>query len=533
MRFPRRAVHGPAPTRAAVRRGAPAAAAALALSLLAAACGSSATSSAGSASSASAGPAGTLNWEWELPTSWDPVTSSAGWDVHALGLVYASITTLDPHGTAGPGLATSWKYAASGKSVTFTLRPGLKFTDGTALNAEAVKKNIERGQRQPTSNIASELAVISRVVVNSPASFTLDLAQVDYQLPDLLAGKDGMMVSPAAFTKDAGSLPTRPVGAGPFKLTSYVPDSHADLVRNPGYWDAGQIHVANFTVQSISQPEQILAALQSGQVNVAYIAGNQVASARAAGFKVAVIPSEVVNELDIQTTTAPFSRPDVVKAINYAIDRQAILKVQASGYGAVSYQPFPKGFVGYNPALASLYPYDPAKARQLLAQAGYPHGVHITLSTVSTSDSLAEQLQSQLKQAGISVTIKDIPAATETQNLYLDKTIPLAIDGTAGRNSPVEMLDVLYSQQGLMNVDGKTSTTSPTVTQALNQALTVPLGSARYASTLQKAVATAVTADPIHIWLYTNPRILAYSPTVSGIPSDLVQQRWEGVRVAG
>ena len=533
MRFPRRAVHGPASRRTVARRGAPAAAAALALSLLAAACGSSAASSAGSASSASAGPAGTLNWEWELPTSWDPVTSSAGWDVHALGLVYASITTLDPHGTVGPGLATSWKYAANGKSVTFTLRPGLKFTDGTPLNAVAVKKNILRGQKQPTSNIASELAVISKVVVGGPTSFTLDLAQVDYQVPDLLAGKDGMMVSPAAFTKDAGSLPTRPVGAGPFKLTSYVPDSHADLVRNPGYWDASQIHVANFTVQSISQPEQILAALQSGQVNVAYIAGNQVASAKAAGFKVAVIPSEVVNELDIQTTTAPFSRPDVVKAINYAIDRQAILKVQASGYGAVSYQPFPQGFVGYNPALANLYPYDPAKAKQLLAQAGYPHGVNITLSTVSTSDSLAEQLQSQLKQAGISVTIKDIPAATETQSLYLDKTIPLAIDGTAGRNSPVEMLDVLYSQQGLMNVDGKTSTTSPTVTQALNQALTVPLGSARYASTLQKAVATAVTTDPIHVWLYTNPRILAYSPTVSGIPFDLVQQRWEGVRVAG
>ena len=71
-------------------------------------------------------------------------------------------------------------------------------------------------------------------------------------------------------------------------------------------------------------------------------------------------------------------------------------------------------------------------------------------------------------------------ADTETQYLYLDKTIPLAIDGTAGRNSPVEMLDVLYSQKGLMNVDGKTSTTSPTVTQALNKALTVPLNSPDY-----------------------------------------------------
>ena len=113
MPFLRRAVRR-AP-RHVVRRGALAGAAVLALSLLAAACGStssSTSSSVGSASSASAGASGTLNWEWELPTSWDPVTSSAGWDVHALGLVYASITTLDPSGTVGPGLATSWKYAA-------------------------------------------------------------------------------------------------------------------------------------------------------------------------------------------------------------------------------------------------------------------------------------------------------------------------------------------------------------------------------------------------------------------------------------
>ena len=70
-----------------------------------------------------AGASGTLNWEWELPTSWDPVTSSAGWDMHALGLVYASITTLDPKGTVQAGLASSWKYAANGKTVTFRSGP--------------------------------------------------------------------------------------------------------------------------------------------------------------------------------------------------------------------------------------------------------------------------------------------------------------------------------------------------------------------------------------------------------------------------
>ncbi len=99
--------------------------------------------------------------------------------------------------------------------------------------------------------------------------------------------------------------------------------------------------------------------------------------------------------------------------------------------------------------------------------------------------------------------------------------------------SPVEMLDVLYSQQGLMNVTGKATTTPPDVSSALSKALTVPLDSPGYPAALQNAVETAVQQEPIHIWLYTNPRIFAYSPTVSGIPSDLVQQRWEGVTVSG
>jgi peptide/nickel transport system substrate-binding protein len=500
-----------------------------------AACGSSGGSSTAAAGAAAAaagasGASGTLNWEWELPTSWDPVTSSAGWDMHALGLVYASITTLDTTGTVQPGLASSWKYAANGKSVTFTLRPGLKFSNGAPLTATSVQQNIQRGLTQSNSTVASELSVISKVVVNSPTSFTLDLSQVDYQVPDLLAGKDGMIVNPSAFTK-VGSLPTQPEGAGPFTLTSYVPDSHASLVRNPNYWDASQIHIQNFNVLDITQPEQILSALESGQVNVAYIAGNQVAAAKAAGFKIDVIPSEVVNELDIQTTTKPFTNPDVVEAINYAINRQAILQVQASGYGAVAYQPFPAGFVGYSSKLANLYPYNPTKAKQLLAAAGYSKGLSITLSAPSTDDALAEQIQGQLQAVGITVNIGNISSDTETQYLYLDKTIPFAVDGTAGRMSPVEMLDVLYSQQGLMNVDGKASTTSPAVTSALNNALTVPLDSPDYPTALQNAVVTAVENDPIHIWLYTNPRIFAYSPSVSGIPQDLVQQRWEGVRV--
>ena len=101
-------------------------------------------------------------------------------------------------------------------------------------------------------------------------------------MPDLLAGKDGMIVNPAYFTKVAACHPAG--RRGTVHAHRYVPDSHASLVRDPDYWDASQIHLQLHGAR-ITQPEQILAALESGQVNVAYIAGNQVAAAKAAGFR--------------------------------------------------------------------------------------------------------------------------------------------------------------------------------------------------------------------------------------------------------
>jgi len=224
----------------------------------------------------------------------------------------------------------------------------------------------------------------------------------------------------------------------------------------------------------------------------------------------------------------------LVEALNYGIDRAALVQVQESGYGSVSYQPFPKGYVGYNPSLANLYPYNPAKAKALAAQVNGGKPVDVTLTSVSggIDDALAEQIQSELKPDGIDVSITDIPAANETTFLYVNKSIAWGIDGTAGRESPLQMLDVLYDQSGLMDVDGKTGKEPVAVAAAFDKVYGIPLTSPKYPAALQSAVKTAVTTDPIHIWLYYSPRIFAYSPKVTGIPSDLVQQRWEGVRVS-
>jgi len=510
-----------------------------AVAVLTAAAAALSACSAGSKVSAETGGGGagsgatnaqTLNWEWQLPTSWDPVTSSAGWDVHVLSLVYSSITALDAKGNAIPGLASSWKYSSDGKTIAFTLRPNLKFSDGTPLDAAAVKTNILRGRDYSKSLIASQLAVVSSVDVIDPTHFTLHLSQPDYQIPNLLAGKTGMIVSPTAIKNDQAGLATKPVGDGPFTLTQYVPDSHANLVRNPGYYDASEIHLTNFTVQSITDPQQIINALKTGQVNVASIPGNLASSAKAAGFDIDAIPAMTVNTLDVKTTVAPFNNPKVVEALNYGIDRAALVKTQEFGYGTPSFQPFPKGYIGYVPKLANLYPYSPTKAKQLLQQAGYTKPLPITL-TVDQKQSMGEQIQAELDDAGFKVTLNPISMDQATNIMYLQKSVPLALDSTAGRESPLQMLDVLYDKQGLMNLTGQEN---PKTAQAFEKLQTVPLDSPGYQSTLQAAVTDAATdLSAPHIWLYSYPRLLAVSPKVKNLPQDFVTQRFENVTVQG
>jgi peptide/nickel transport system substrate-binding protein len=489
--------------------------------LLLAACGSGATAATGSS-----GPGGTLKWGWALPTSWDPITSSAGWDVHALSLVYAGLTQENEKGDAIPALATSWTYNADGTRITFTLRPGLTFSDGTALDATAVKKSIERGRDASNSLIASQLTTVKSVTATDAVTVVIDLTQPNFQIPTLFAGKTGMVVSPTAFEQNAAGLALKPVGAGPFTLTSYTQNSSATLVRDPRFWNASQIKLAGFDLYPLPDASTVVAGLESGQYNVASIPGSQVAAAKAAGLQVQVIPSLVVAVLDVNTALKPFDDPNVALALKYAVDRKALLQTASFGYGEVAYQPFPQGYVGYDPGLGDIYAYDPARAKSLLAASKYGPNPTLTITT-ETPTNVAEALQAQLQAVGFHATIDVIPQAQATQIIYIQHSRQLAVDGFAGRDSAAQAFQVLFGKQGLLN-PGRTTT--PELTAAVTKVAETPLDSPDYPSLLQAATAIAVKEMP-NVFLYTEPRILARSSGVSAIPAYTVVQRFEGVTV--
>ena len=489
--------------------------------LVLAACGG--TSTAGS-SAAATGRGGVLKWGWALPTSWDPVTSSAGWDVHALSLVYAGLTQEDEKGDPIPALASGWKYNAAGTQVTFTLRPGLKFSDGTALDATAVKKSIERGRDAKNSLIASQLVTVKNVTAPDATTVVIDLSVPNFQIPSLFAGKTGMVVSPAAFEQNAAGLALKPVGAGPFTLTSYTQNAKATLTRDPGFWNAGQIKLSGFELYPLPDASTVVAGLESGQYNVAQIPGGQVAAAKAAGLQVQIIPSLVVAVLDVNNTLPPFDDPNVVEALKYAVDRKALLQTASFGYGEVAYQPFPQGYVGYNAALDGIYAHDPDKAKSLLAQSKY--GAHPLLKiTTATATGVPEQLQAQLQAVGFNATIEVIPQAQFTQIVYIQHSRALSVDGFAGRDSVAQAFQVLFGTAGLLNPGRKAS---PELLAAVSKISRTPLDSPDYASLVQAATELAVKQDP-NVFLYTEPRILARSAGVSPIPEYTVVQRFEGV----
>jgi ABC-type transport system substrate-binding protein len=470
---------------------------------------------------------GTLKWGWELPTSWDPITSSAGWDVHALSLTYAALTKLDETGVAVPALAQSWTYNTDGTRITFTLRPGLVFGDGSTLDANAVAASLTRSHTDPKSLVASQLGNVKSITATDATTVVIQLVQADYQVPNLLAGKTGMIVNPGAVTANAAGIATQPAGAGPFNLTSYTQNASATLVANPHYWDASNIKIKNFQLYPLPDASTVVAGLSSGQYNVAQIPGSEVQAAKAAGLEVQVISSLVVATLDTNIGKAPFDDPNVVQALHYALDRKALLQTANFGYGEVSYQPFPKGYAGYNPALDGVYAYNPDKAKALLAASKYAgKPVPVTITT-EAAEGVPEQVQAQLNAVGFDATINVVALAQFTPLVYIQHSEALTVDAFAGRDSAVQAFQVLFGAQGLMN-PGRVQT--PALAAALAKVSQTPLDDPSYPSVLQAATAIAVQTMPNN-FLYTVPRILARSKSVSALPPFTVVQRFEGVTV--
>jgi peptide/nickel transport system substrate-binding protein len=311
-----------------------------------------------------------------------------------------------------PWLATSWSYNASKTVLTMKLRTDVKFSDGTPFTASVAAQNILRF-RDGTSANKADLANVADAKAVNPSTLQITLKQPDPALLVYLAQNAGAQESPKEF--NAPDAKTKPVGSGPYILSTAqtVIGSTYVYTKNPNYWNKSIQHYDKLVVNVYQNIITEVNAIKGGQVNGLPMADNSAnATVKASGYT--LYPHELdwkgLLIMDRAGKLAPaLDNVNVRRAINYAINRAAMLKVLDGNNGTVTRQVFPTTSPAYSPALDNTYPYDPAKAKQLLAQAGYLHGFTLTIPEIPLGSTAVYDLMKQyLGAVGITVNYQQV-----------------------------------------------------------------------------------------------------------------------------
>ena len=383
----------------------------IALAIAAAGCGGSATpagvSSSGSGSGASASTLVIAN-AVKVDTL-DPEANSVNESIWLDQNLYSRLLQPNATGTALlPDLATSWTIAPNGLTYTFHLRPDAKFSNGSPVTANDVVFSINRS-RAFAGGWGFLLTAVKTITAPDAHTVVITLSQPHAPLLADLA-MYAYSVIPESLVKTQGaSFFQHPVGSGPFMVTSYNPDSEVDLARNP-YFYGTKPKISKVRVLIVPDDNTRVLMLESKKADVIENPpGNLVEQIdKTPGLSVQLYPSTRVDIIQLDQHFTPFKNVLVRQALNYAINRQAIVQLAYQGHATpgASFMPYKMKF--FDSGIAP-YPYDPAKAKQLLAKAGYPHGFSAFLITVSgdvAGQAEAIVLKSELAAVGININIQ-------------------------------------------------------------------------------------------------------------------------------
>jgi peptide/nickel transport system substrate-binding protein len=313
-----------------------------------------------------------------------------------------------------PQLATGYEYADP-KTLLIHLRSGVKFQDGTEMDAAAVKYSLDRHATMQGSARKGEISAMDHVEIVDPLTVKIVLKSPSAPFIAQLTDRSGMIVSPKAAEAEGKDFGLHPVCAGPFSFAERVAQDHITLDRFPGYWDAKNIHFAHVTYRIITDTSVKLANLQAGAVDIAErIAPSDVAEARKnPKLTVAVFPGLGYDSINFNLNNGPRGKTPfgqnalVRKAFELSIDRAAIMQVVYNGL----FQPTVQGIPSSSPyfdADLKVPERDVAKAKALLAQAGVKTPVSVTLAVTTSpvQKQMGEVVQSMAAEAGFDVKVQ-------------------------------------------------------------------------------------------------------------------------------
>ena len=502
------------------------------------------TTSAASGSSAGggapAGPTGLSDKTLRIAEGAEQPTLDPATDIQylsdELGAVYETLVVTLPDGSTGPGLAQSW--TVDGPSITFKLRKGVAFHDGTPFNAAAVKAELDRIVDPATkaTNSKSILGPFQSATVVDDATVT-----VTWKTPfsgALLALSNADLSIPSPKAAAAGNLATHPVGTGPYKFVEYVKGDHLTVERNDAYTtirtdltNKGAPAYKSIVFSYVTNSSTRANLLTTGGADLGQLVGPDAKRLDATGtLNKNTFPS--ISQMFIAVNVPKLPDVNVRKAIASALDRKAIIAAIASGYGDVNNSVLPTIIPGYDKSVDSLVPqYDVDAAKKYLTDAGYTMGSDgvmakdgkaLEFELLSQAEdpfpALAQLVQDQLLQAGIKTTIKTQELATvQTTRRTGEQGIYV---GRYGILDPAGNLTVLFACKNIPSADNPLGTN---LTFNCNSGVDAALTSATTAvdpKTRDGFLATAqqlIAKDNSALVLYQAQNVVFSAKSVSGV----------------
>ena len=322
--------------------------------------------------------------------------------------LFESLTRIDAHGAVVPGLAERWDISPDGTRYTFHLRTGVKFHDGAAFDCAVVKFSYERATAPDSTNAQKPLfAPIASTECPDPATAVVTLKRPAANFLFDMGWADAAMIAPGS----AATNKTKPVGTGPFRFRRWVQGDRVELERNPDYW-GDKPKLAAVTFRFMSDPSAATASMLSGDLDAysnfpAPEALDQVRADPRLVVKIGTTEGKVL--LSLNEARHPFDDVRVRRALAMAIDRGQLADGAMSGFGTPigsHYVPTDPGYVD----LTGAYPYDPAKAKALLAEAGVAPGTAMTIMLPPPAYARrgGEIIAAMLQQVGINAKLVPI-----------------------------------------------------------------------------------------------------------------------------
>jgi glutathione transport system substrate-binding protein len=456
-------------------------------------------------------------------TGLDPADLNDNISQSAARLMFEGLYMLDEHMKLQPQLAESYEATEDAKEFTFHLRKGVTFHDGTPFNAAAVKSSFDRAgnpenhlKRQSLYVMIDHTDVVDDYTVRMVLKYPFGAFINDVAHPGAL------IVSPKSVQEFGKEVTRHPSGTGPYEFVSWSADT-LKMKKNEHYWKPGLPKIDTITYRSVPENGARIAMLQAGEAQFIYPVPPEMIKLLDHSPTIAVFnePSILIRYVVLNNMRKPFSDPRVRLALNYAVDKQAFAKVVFSGYADQMDSPMPAG-LGFYQKQGS-YPYDPAKAKALLAEAGYPNGFESTITgPAATLPQRGMQfVQQQLAAVGVTLKVEPLESGVLTAKIFNvqkpeDATIVMRYAGWSSSTGDADwgMRPMLYSKSFPPVLTNDAWYSSPATDAAIEEGLAT-VDPAKRAAAYEKAQAQ-VWKDVPWIFLGVDHNLAAYSKKLHG-----------------